>query len=431
MLSQKKIGYLCFIILICPVVFIATGTPIHANNLYGTQSLKPMVRGYEMAIYLLGGTKLTTESDQTKYALTDHLQSTRLVVAGNNTASKPTDYTPFGDKPANTNTETAEVGQYTGMTFEPETATHDYHARYYDPTVARFTSPDSIRQSISPYSYVSNNPINKIDPDGRGEISLLLFSKFGTDVPAGKLGFANKKMMEGAVNLRERIPNFKPEITYLEHDTPIDIKSADVTNLTIFAHGSKQGGKIILFSNRDTQWTSLPGEDFATYLHGKLSARSPTAVDQIKSICLMVCGSDYHGQSGESSFAQEFADNAVRLFPKLEEVHTSPYVSWPKQKDLTVSIGVSHVEEFVNPSIIAEYDVQATDYFNGKLPSKLYQPPDWWYVDRALKPEERGGRRMLVPAEDNFSKLTEPTFRKITVREPLRISWGKWFKSWF
>ena len=151
---------------ICLMVFLATPIPTHANNFYGIQSLKPMVKENETTAYLPGGSRLKIQDDETKYSLTDHLGSTRLAVAGNNSVSMRADYTPFGDTPANT-TETAEAGQYTGMTYEPETATYDYHARAYDPTIARFTSVDAIRQSISPYSYTENNPILYVDPTGK------------------------------------------------------------------------------------------------------------------------------------------------------------------------------------------------------------------------------------------------------------------------
>ena len=125
-----------------------------------------MVEESETTIYLPGGVKLTTESDETKYSLTDHLGSTRLAIASDHEVSRAIDYTPFGNSPTNATTETAEANQYTGMTFESETATYDYHARSYDPTVARFTAVDTLRQTPGSYTYVSNNPINRIDPSG-------------------------------------------------------------------------------------------------------------------------------------------------------------------------------------------------------------------------------------------------------------------------
>ena len=47
-----------------------------------------------------------------------------------------------------------------------------YHARYYDPTLARFIQPDTIvpdpgdPQSLNRYSYVNNNPVRYTDPSG-------------------------------------------------------------------------------------------------------------------------------------------------------------------------------------------------------------------------------------------------------------------------
>ena len=46
----------------------------------------------------------------------------------------------------------------------------DYNARFYDPSLGRFTQPDVITaggpQGLNRYSYVNNNPTNFIDPSG-------------------------------------------------------------------------------------------------------------------------------------------------------------------------------------------------------------------------------------------------------------------------
>ncbi len=52
---------------------------------------------------------------------------------------------------------------------------YDYGARYYNPSIGRFTSLDPLADaphldSYSPYHYSYNNPINYIDPDGRSPI---------------------------------------------------------------------------------------------------------------------------------------------------------------------------------------------------------------------------------------------------------------------
>ena len=46
----------------------------------------------------------------------------------------------------------------------------DYGARFYDPDLSRWTTPDPLAEkyySISPYAFCNNNPVNFVDPDGR------------------------------------------------------------------------------------------------------------------------------------------------------------------------------------------------------------------------------------------------------------------------
>lgn len=47
---------------------------------------------------------------------------------------------------------------------------YDYGARFYDPIIGRFTTIDPLTEKcgvVSPYNYVTNNPISVTDPTGR------------------------------------------------------------------------------------------------------------------------------------------------------------------------------------------------------------------------------------------------------------------------
>ena len=60
---------------------------------------------------------------------------------------------------------------FTGQRLD-DTGMYYYGARYYDPTIGRFISPDTIvqnpgnPQSLNRYSYVLNNPLKYVDPTG-------------------------------------------------------------------------------------------------------------------------------------------------------------------------------------------------------------------------------------------------------------------------
>src|SRR5438128_7419338 len=94
------------------------------------------------------------------------------------------DYLPFGEELyAGTGGRTTSQGytnndgarqKFTGYEADSETGLNFAQARYQSSTQGRFTSPDPFGGSMSPaspqsfnrYSYVGNNPVNRIDPSG-------------------------------------------------------------------------------------------------------------------------------------------------------------------------------------------------------------------------------------------------------------------------
>ncbi|MFC1981834.1 RHS repeat-associated core domain-containing protein, partial [Chloroflexota bacterium] len=79
-------------------------------------------------------------------------------------------YYPYGDR----RNSTGDLGTdklFTGQRLD-DTGLYYYGARYYDPTIGRFISADTIvpnpanPQAFNRYSYALNNPLKYIDPTG-------------------------------------------------------------------------------------------------------------------------------------------------------------------------------------------------------------------------------------------------------------------------
>lgn len=96
----------------------------------------------------------------------DHLGSTRLVTdqAGNPLGTYT--YDPYG-APADTTGTFDPLLDYAGQYTDQETGLQYLRARYYDPNTGQFLTRDPIvAQTMDPYGYALNNPVNATDPTG-------------------------------------------------------------------------------------------------------------------------------------------------------------------------------------------------------------------------------------------------------------------------
>ena len=106
----------------------------------------------------------------TDFSFKDHLASNRAVQRYNG-ATTTTDYSAFG-KPLTSNGSLPINGKaYLNERYDAETGLIYLHARYDDPNLAHFLTPDSYDPweagvDFNRYAYAGNDPINFSDPNG-------------------------------------------------------------------------------------------------------------------------------------------------------------------------------------------------------------------------------------------------------------------------
>ncbi len=111
-------------------------------------------------------------SDTVAYLHGDHLGSVSAATGGTGTLLSRQAYSPWGALRAGGGDITQTTLDCTGQRRDG-TGLLFYNARYYDPQLGRFVSPDSVApdkggpQTRNRYSYVLNNPLKYVDPSGR------------------------------------------------------------------------------------------------------------------------------------------------------------------------------------------------------------------------------------------------------------------------
>jgi RHS repeat-associated protein len=121
--------------------------------------------------YYLGERLIAMSANATlRYIHQDHLTGTSIVTSDNGSLVESLKYYSYGETRSFTGTDVTDK-KYTGQRLDG-TGLYYYGARYYDPTIGRFISPDTIvpspanPQSFNRYSYCLNNPLKYTDPSG-------------------------------------------------------------------------------------------------------------------------------------------------------------------------------------------------------------------------------------------------------------------------
>jgi len=124
-----------------------------------------------------GDTRIAKKtSTATLYYHQDHLGSSSVITNTSGSKVEEIHYLPFGGTWADTNS-VLTTHKFTAQELDAETGLYYYGARYYNPVLARFISPDSIvpdptdPQAFNRYSYVRNNPLIYTDPSGNSWLS--------------------------------------------------------------------------------------------------------------------------------------------------------------------------------------------------------------------------------------------------------------------
>jgi len=190
--------------------FVYDGDGGRVKKIAGTTTTRYISKLYECdnascsRMIFAGSARIATiGSGGIVYYHPDHLGSSSVITDSVGAKLQALTYFPYGATRTNTPSGTPTIDvpyKYTGKELDSSTSLYYYEARYYDPTLGRFLSSDTIvpsplnPQDFNRYTYAGNNPFRYTDPTGHFKIGKFLDRVF--DKPwARAIGWAINPMI--------------------------------------------------------------------------------------------------------------------------------------------------------------------------------------------------------------------------------------------
>jgi RHS repeat-associated protein len=202
-----------------------------------------------------------TSSAITRYVHPDHLGSTNVVTDASGSVTQLLDYYPYGaTRVSSTTFPTNEKRQYIGQFADAQTSLSYLNARYYDGQRGQFLSQDPVflalgntsqvqqitdapqasflsdPQQANSYSYSSNNPVVKKDPEGKWSLFIIGagISAYGTYFNDVYQNVQNPIFVNNP-NLNPYLDNLSTPTTYVSQEMINGVTTAFLAERRVFA----------------------------------------------------------------------------------------------------------------------------------------------------------------------------------------------------
>ena len=170
--------------------FTYDGEGRRIKKVTATPDLKTTFYVYDASGRLAAEYSTQPSVSSTSYLFADYLGTPRAITDQDGTVIDCSDYSPFGrllETPTRTlpcqQTPNHAAQQFTGKERDAGTGLDYFGARYFSSAQGRFITPDpdsagayiGLPQTLNAYAYTANNPLSRIDPDGRDWVGQLFY----------------------------------------------------------------------------------------------------------------------------------------------------------------------------------------------------------------------------------------------------------------